>query len=290
MEKQIIYHSITGKKEELLKTIGLVSKIWPWAKYFNEAYLNWEYNDNPLGRVIGYNAYCNEEIIGHYAAQPVEALINGNKEIGLLSLNTAVHSEFRGKGIFQKLAKETFNAAITNGYRFVYGVSNKNSTLPFVHSLGFNLICPLDVKIGIGIVESWVDDHKDASPSFRRVWDNKTLSWRFNRPGNIYCRKSHGSGSILFAPTSKYGIYTQICALRDNETLKGIKKLWRINPISLWIGVDDTVSRAKKMFFYNLPDWFRPSPLNLIFKDLLGRDCALKKENIKISLLDFDAY
>ena len=51
------------------------------------------------------------------------------------------------------------------------------------------------------------------------------------------------------------------------------------------IGISKNYNR-----FFNLPKKLRPSPLNLVFRDLTGENRYLKKEDVELSVLDFDAY
>ena len=60
-----------------------------------------------------------------------------------------------------------------------------------------------------------------------------------------------------------------------------------IFPTYLWIGLS---SRMKNKKLFNLPTRFRPSPLNLIFKDLSDQKRVLDKKTVDISVIDFDAY
>ena len=104
---------------------------------FGKDYYRWQYEDNPNGKVVSYNAYYDGILAAHYAAIPVEMSFDGNIVKGLLSLNTATHSQHRGKGLFVKLAQLTYDYAQEHGYKYVIGVANANSTHGFLTKLGF---------------------------------------------------------------------------------------------------------------------------------------------------------
>jgi hypothetical protein len=61
------------------------------------------------------------------------------------------------------------------------------------------------------------------------------------------------------------------------------------NPVKLWIGLDHRCEWPG-YWYCDLPDRFKPSPLNLVFKDLTNSKRLLVPETAQISLLDFDAY
>ena len=97
------------------------------AEKFNFDYMKWQYADNPVGAIVGFNAYMGDELAAHYVTLPIYMNIDGKKTLGLLSLNTATHPEHRGKRLFTILAERTYQYAAENGYMFVIGVANANT-------------------------------------------------------------------------------------------------------------------------------------------------------------------
>jgi GNAT superfamily N-acetyltransferase len=264
---------------------GLLSLVWPEATHIDEHYLTWLYTKNPLGNAYGFNAYENGRLIGHYAAIPVESVVCGRQERGLLSLNTAVHPEARGKGLFKILASACYDQARSQGYEFVMGVSNQNSTLLFQRQLRFQLVSPLSVKIGFGLTQETPTTKPDYM--FHRVWDESSLAWRLQRPGNPYrSAKLRNGDQAIYAPTGRCGIWAIMAELACVPQL-GAHFYW--NPLQIWIGLDAHRS-WKRCIAFDLPEKLRPSPLNFIFKDLTDQKRLLDPQSVKISLLDFDAY
>ena len=128
----------------------LLNSVFPWAKWLTPGYLHWEYNLNPLGPAVGFNAYLDGDLAGHYVVQPIKANLFGTITKGLLSMNTATHPNHQRKNLFTTLAEKTYDAAREEEYEFVIGVANANSTPGFVRRLGFQLVRPLDAKMGLG--------------------------------------------------------------------------------------------------------------------------------------------
>ena len=85
------------------------------AEKFSLEYLKWQYADNPVGTIVGFNAYKGDELAAHYVAMPIYMMIDGNKTLGLLSLNTATHPNHQGKRLFTTLADRTYQYAAENG-------------------------------------------------------------------------------------------------------------------------------------------------------------------------------
>lgn len=262
---------------------NLLNIVFSRSAHFSEAYLKWQYTDNPNGNIVGFNAFFGKELAAHYVTMPFSAEVLGNKTKGLLSLNTATHPEHQGKKLFTKLAEMTYDYAAQNGFSFVIGVANANSTPGFIKKLDFQLIAPLDVRLGIGNIKS----HQMTACSFKRIWDEKSLKWRLNNPNTTYqIRKSH-----VLAPTNKYGIYAFL-GMFDDEIIKSsdykIKKNI-LNPVRLYMGLNNNL-QLKKSQYYVLPSQFRPSPLNLIFRDFSGNNLKLNGKDIQFQAIDFDAY
>jgi GNAT superfamily N-acetyltransferase len=72
-------------------------------------YLDWLYFQNPRGSVFGFDAYDGDLLVAHYACIPIK--INAFRQNSLLSLNTATHPDYQGRGLFRLLANKTFESA-----------------------------------------------------------------------------------------------------------------------------------------------------------------------------------
>ncbi|MFZ1687776.1 MAG: GNAT family N-acetyltransferase, partial [Flavobacteriales bacterium] len=129
---------------------ALLRQVFPNAAHFTEEVVRWQYRENPDGEAVGFNAWNGTELAAHYVTIPLLARVNDKEERGLLSLNTATHPSHQGKGLFTKLANATYEAAATQGFGFVIGVANANSTHGFTKKLGFQLVSPLCAMIGCG--------------------------------------------------------------------------------------------------------------------------------------------
>ena len=279
--------------KEIEKTASLLKLVWPDSS-FTKDYLNWLYCENPLGRAEAYNVWNNGKIIAHYAAIPIEAKLFGSFEKGLLSLNTAVHPSYRGKGYFKILAELTYENAYKNGSTFIIGVANASSTILFRRQLKFQHVCSLTVKIGLGAVSR--EPIFSEEQEYVQCWSEQTLSWRLKRPKSKYriIKKDNTSAStnVISGATNRYGIWTTMYERNSSQDiLEGYttKGHFRWNPLTLWIGLDPSCDWSNSLYV-TLPERFKQSPLNFIFKDLSGYGRKLNPKKILFSLIDFDAY
>jgi len=246
-------------------------------------YLRWLYCDNPWGTAVGFNAHAGDELAAHYATIPVEAMFDGARTKGLLSLNTATHPKHQGKGLFTRLAEATYAHARERGYEFVVGVANANSTPGFTRKLGFQLVAPLDVRIGIGRLAASRDD----GVGFSLAWTETALRWRLRRPHSGYVATENEKDAVVYAPAHKLGVLAYLTHAPRPLTAE-LPPVPRTQPLRMWIGIDPQLER--RGLFAPLPDRLKPSPLNLIFRDLTGRERRLSRDTTRFTLLDFDAY
>lgn len=243
---------------------------------FTAEYIDWLYRQNPQGPVVGFDAIFEGEVVAHYVTIPVSAKIDGQVEKGLLSLNTATSPEHTGKGLFTKLATATYQAGADEGYKFVVGVANQNSTHGFVKKLGFELVRPLDARIGfMGPYKAT----KDAD--FKMHWDEASLQWRLNKPSANYWAEETG----YFAKTPYPLTRVFLGSGSSKASNSSFKKAFAL--FDLEIGLSE---EGRSGLSFEIPKALRPSPLNLIFKDLTESHRSLKDKSIRFQAMDFDAF
>lgn len=229
-------------------------------------YLNWLYFENPRGSVFGFDAYDGQTLVAHYACIPIK--ISGFQNNSLLSLNTATHPDYQGRGLFRVLADKTFESAAEK-FANVIGVANSKSIGGFVKHLGFSAIGNLDLRIG----------NLSKKVEGSRCFTHEELDWRSNCPGRALSVVSLGSCSNLVS-------------------VKPFKFLPSLKAIVFEEGISDTVSQHKKIGItldwrrgahpiLKLPKRLKPSPLVLIFKPLLESDSGLLTS---FGFPDFDAF
>lgn len=115
---------------------------------------SWKYLGNPTGLVKIAIAETAERIIGQYAILPIRMKILDNIHTAALSLDTMVHPDYRGHGLFVRLAEFLYTRAKGSGISFIYGFPNESSHHGFVSKLGWLdmyehtplFVRPLDVK------------------------------------------------------------------------------------------------------------------------------------------------
>lgn len=243
------------------------------ADKFSYEYLKWQYADNPAGPIVGFNAYMGDVLAAHYVTMPIYLNINGQKTLGVLSLNTATHPEHRGKRLFTILAERTYQYATENGFKFVIGVANANSTPGFLKHLRFKLIGPLSFKVGVG-----TNLYQQKNHTYSRFWDKELMEWRLKNPSMEYFK----NGEMVVSPI-KVGFKKLV--YHDKGRLVDRKRLW-LRPFNLYIGFGANLNRG---LYCGVPKFVERSPFNLIFRDLTGGTLPeMTPDNVLFELIDFD--
>jgi hypothetical protein len=272
---------------EINQCYELLHLVFSAATHITPAFLDWEYNQNPAGKAVGFNAYDGDVLAAHYVTIPLSVRLFGHETKGLLSLNTATHPAHQGKRLFTTLAAQTYEQGAKLGYEFVVGVANANSTHGFVNKLGFQLVAPLEARVGMGTVRR---TKRSKSVNFERIWATDSLSWRFKNPSLSYRYLRHSQGFAVVAPTGRMGIQAELGqfphSLRPQKLV--LSSASQLTPC-LWLGLDASVNWRKSLYF-TIPHRWRPSPLNFIFKDLTGANRKLNAYEVIFQTIDFDAY
>lgn len=243
------------------------------ADKFSFDYVKWMYAENPVGQIVGFNAYADDILAAHYVAMPIYLNIQGRKTLGLLSLNTVTHPDHRGKRLFTVLAEQTYQYAAENGYQFVVGVANANSTHNFLKNLHFNLVGSLTLKVGFGTCI-----YPQRTYTFSHFWDQDTLEWRLRNPSMKYYK----NGEVITGPIA-VGCKKLVC--HNGVDMVSLPKL-RFRPLNLYIGYG---AELRKGFYFSLPKFIKRSPFNLIFRDLTrGTLPQMTSDNVFFELIDFD--
>lgn len=260
----------------LQKVVNLQNIVYEGRYTFKiDGFKQW-YLNNPMGRVISFNAFYGEELVAHYACIPYKMEIDGRVILGLLDMATVTHPDHRGKGLFKKLAQTTYDYAKTNGFEFVLGVANANSFPGYMKYFPFTFVGQLEVKMGFGTRIT-----SNGEKAYKVFWDKDAFNWRLNTCKANYSRKGKSLLGQYNAFVQTYmGTYSEFFL---NET-DAQNKHWGFRP-KLYVGMGAKFNGL----YLTVPKFIKRSPFNLIFLDLTqGKLPPVSKENIFFQLFDFD--
>jgi hypothetical protein len=275
----------TNAGPELEKVTALLRRVWPNNPRFSLEFIEWLYRDNPNGAAIAYNAFHGDEVAAHYVVVPFAVEIEGRIAKSALALNAAVDARHRGQSLFRRLAEMTHERAVAVGVDHIVAIANANSTPGFLRYLGFSLVTQLDVRFCLtpprpsGAVIDW---------QWRRRWSAEDLSWRLANPGGNYWLAPNDDFSCVVGTTKYLGVRAVLKVETDPLLRRQIEKqlvrraTW---PPLLWFGKSPAL---KPWASVAVPMRLRPSPFNLIFRDLTSRRSRLTPERMHFEAADFD--
>ena len=106
--------------------------------------VRWQYADNPTGELFVDLAVApGGELAAIYATLPVRFRIAGEVRLAIQSVDTITDQAFRGRGLFLKLANQTYARAAAAGAALVYGFPNGNSAHGFFERLEWRSFDPV---------------------------------------------------------------------------------------------------------------------------------------------------
>lgn len=279
------FERLIPNSESLEQTASFLRTVYKESAFFTTEYLKWLYSENPHGLVIGFNAYSkNKTLVGHYGLIPAQVLLFGKvKKIGL-SINSASSFEMRGKGLFTTLAELSYAAAKAEGYEAIIGIANHHSTNAFVNQLKFDLVCPLEARI---CFSAPVPNEKQFASvkDLEFLYDSKSVNWRLNHPYHEYYISNTSPSFLVYRAFKVVEILmTFNSTVRDQLALRQTNVTYP----KIWIGKSNNLS-WRGVLNFKIPQRLRPSPLNLIFRDLI-QNRRLRADSLHFECFDFDAY
>lgn len=103
--------------------------------------LRWQYFENPTKELLVDLAVSNDRIGAIYAVQPARVRVRGSTMLAAQSVDTLVDADFRGRGLFTRMAASVYQRVRERDGAFVYGFPNASSAPGFFKKLGW---LPLD--------------------------------------------------------------------------------------------------------------------------------------------------
>mgnify|MGYP000865307482 CR=1 FL=1 len=250
----------------------------------NSVYFNWLYNQNPLGKFIGIDAFEGETLIGQVGGIPQEFNYMDKKIKILNGINVCVDPNYRGKNLFSEMANRLTEYAKDQGFSYIIAIANKPATYTWKKSINMEYISSLDVLFGYGNLN--LPKFSAKNDYFFQIWNQERIRWRINNPYNkinIYNKYS----KIKLKSSSVFS-FIETFAYLDNKNYQLDFDSEKINIFpKLFLGLIPNICKKK---FINIPNFIKPSPLNFLIKDLNKDTSKIEKNECFISYLDFDAY
>jgi len=265
---------------------ALLKRRFPRAAQVSAAYLAWTYRHDPEGQAFAFDAWDGARLVAHFAATPLRGRIEGSVERGLLTQHAATEPGFEGRGLFKALADRALAEGAGRGFGHAIALANANSRFAFVERLGFRMIRPLEVRIGVGASP----EPQGRSPaSWERVWEPRSLAWRLARPDRPYRAVVRRGRARILCASGYPGILADLGAYPADALPGGLPPPRVAAFLRVWIGLDPDLDWRGRAYA-TLPPAFRPAPLHFTFRDLRSEGRSPDGARLRVTALDFDAF
>jgi hypothetical protein len=287
----------------------------PAARYVDERYLRWLYDENPYGPAIQRAVDDDGTRVAHYALIPQRYRGREGMVPAAFSLHAVVRSGTQRKGYFQTIGAEIYEEASAAGWQLSSGVCNDKSIGAVTKYMGWKTPGPLPVKLcvpmhtGRGVTSRAVDAALLESDRFEALtaglddfpvqqWTNsyttEYLRWRLACPSTQFAL--HASDDLVAVTTTdtRFGVRAAVllkfllrgdAPARPERMIAAACRFHRA-PYAVYAGFNARV----QVRGVQPPRALQPSPLHLILRSLSP---AVDQDTLALDtfeFLDMDAY
>lgn len=139
----VIRRAEDSDKEQIIE---LIERVFSGQEYFASnrslEWWNWKYEKNVFGKPIHMVATADERIVGFRSFWPWEFVCRGQTLKAYQPVDTVVHPDYQGKGLFIRLTVKAVEQAMKIKTDLLFNFPNHNS-LPGYLKLGWNYVAKL---------------------------------------------------------------------------------------------------------------------------------------------------
>ena len=184
--------------------------------------LRWQYLENPTGHLFVDLAVSDERIAAIYAVQPSVVRVRGDRMLAAQSVDTLVDADFRGRGLFTKLAEAVYQRVREREGAFVYGFPNVNSAPGFFNKLGWRSLDPVPFLVR-PLGTAFVASKLPFARCLRRLPDLRLPIGRARLPATLELRPVTEFGPELDALWERFASDVVVAVDRSPQYLR-----WRL--------------------------------------------------------------
>lgn len=251
--------------EELVSYFPAIEKLFleAFGKPLCFSMWKWAYQQNPFGEPLVSMAFCDEELVGHYAVVPMK--LQNDEQIlhGYLSMTTMVSVNFRKHNLFKTLAERVYTRIKDReSAAVVFGFPNDQSAPGFRKRLGWTIsddfhVLSLRPRDLVNVEEMLTSRNKAAY--YLDLKDDFISDWRTRKPNqewkilNGVGIKKHDFGLDLMY-LDKYSILSE---LFDEDILNAIIPISKDKAAELGLEISFPYRFGYRTFnMYEVPEFF----------------------------------
>ena len=295
----------------------LLARELPAARYVDESYLRWLYDENPYGPAIQRAVDDDGVRVAHYALIPQRYRGPNGVVPAAFSLHAVTRTGTQRKGYFQKLGAEIYAEAGDAGWQLSTGVCNDKSIGAVVKYMGWKTPGPLPVKLcvpglrGRKVQSLRVDAAVLDGRRFAEIttglddfpvdhstnsYTTEYLRWRLACPGASYAIHTDDDFVAISTHDVRFGIRAAVILKLFRrtgghdpvraDTMVGAACRFHRAPYAVYAGFNRRVTVRG----IQPPRHLQPSPLHLILRSLSPTVDQATLAVDTFEFLDMDAY
>ena len=127
------------------------------VKLFNEVfkqnrtvdYWHWQFLESPYGKAAMAVGDAEGKVIGQCTLLPSKIQVGGREILGGQSIDAMVHSDYRRRGYYEKLAFMSYDIGTENGIAFRYGFPSQAALQGILEKLGGSLVSDIPLYMDV---------------------------------------------------------------------------------------------------------------------------------------------
>lgn len=135
------------KKDDVEGIVSLYNQIYGSLREENQ--WTWQFMDNPSGNPIIVVAEKDSKIIGQCTLLPTEKTIQGKEVLAGDSIDTMILKEYRGKGLYEEMAKKTYEIGAERGIKIRTGFPTTEALRGLLGDIGGTFVTDIPLFINI---------------------------------------------------------------------------------------------------------------------------------------------
>ena len=144
-----------------------------FAGRYDLAHWNWQFRQNPSGRIDVVLALCRSWIVGQSAGIPLTFIHDGRSVSASRVQNVMVRPDFRRRGIFYETLRQLTHDIQSKGVDFIITFPNDSSLGVFTRRLDYHHVCDIEAwrlpTASIGPTDGGISVRTEGDVAFQRA-------------------------------------------------------------------------------------------------------------------------
>lgn len=130
-----------------IKIVNLFNEVFKQNRTVD--YWHWQFLESPYGKATMAVGEADDKIIGQCTLLPSKMQVGDREILGGQSIDAMVHSDYRRRGYYEKLAFMSYDIGTENGIAFRYGFPSQAALQGILEKLGGSLVSDIPLYMDV---------------------------------------------------------------------------------------------------------------------------------------------